>query len=173
MNVEEIKAHYTMKDILNMYGIRQNRAGFIRCPFHNEKTASMKVYKDSVHCFGCGANADVIGFVQQMEQCSFKDAFKRLGGSYESKTDRERDLYHYKLQKAKESRLRREARLFEQKKKVLRSLHQNRLLKDNMEVFSDIWCRAVNGFERDLITLEEINNELRGNYHDDRRDFKN
>ena len=161
MNVEEIKAHYTMKDILNMYGIRQNRAGFIRCPFHNEKTASMKVYKDSVHCFGCGANADVIGFVQQMEQCSFKDAFKRLGGSYEAKTDREREMYLYKLQKAKESRLRREARLLARKKEVLTSLHQNRLLRDHMEVFSDAWCRAVNGFERDYEELEQINTELR------------
>ena len=166
MNVEEIKAHYSMKDILNMYGIRQNRAGFIRCPFHNEKTASMKVYKDSVHCFGCGANADVIGFVQQMEQCSFKDAFKRLGGSYEAKTDHEREMYLYKLQKAKESRRRREANLLSKKKEILERLHSERLLKDHLTPFTDLWCKSVNGFERDMISLEEINNELRGLNHD-------
>jgi DNA primase len=167
MTVEEIKQQYSMQDILDMYGIRKNRAGFIHCPFHQgDRTASCKIYPKDFHCHACGANGDIFSFVQQMEHCSFKDAFKRLGGSYETKTDRERDLYHYKLQKAKESRIRREKRLIEQKKMVLQSLHENRLLKDHMEVFSDAWCRAVNGFERDLIALEEINNELRGNYHD-------
>ena len=162
MNVDEIKAEYSMQDILNMYGIKPNRAGFIRCPFHKEKTASMKVYKDSVHCFGCGANADVIGFVQQMDQCSFKDAFKRLGGSYEAKSDREREMYHYKLQKAKESRLRREARLREKKLDILKRLHGERWMKDNLTPFTNLWCEAVKGFERDMIELEDINNELRG-----------
>ena len=166
MTVEEIKQQYTMQDILEMYGIRKNRAGFIRCPFHQEKTASMKIYKTSAHCFGCGADTDVIGFVQQMENCSFKDAFKRLGGSYSHKTDRERDLYHYKLQKAKESRLRRMANLLDKKKEVLHRLHGERWMKDNLTPFSDIWCDAVNGFERDMYALEEINNELRGFNHD-------
>ena len=52
MTSEEIKRRYSMADILERYGIRPNKAGFISCPFHNEKTASMKVYKDSYYCFG-------------------------------------------------------------------------------------------------------------------------
>ena len=166
MNVDEIKAEYSMQDILNMYGIRPNRAGFIRCPFHSEKTASMKVYKDSVHCFGCGANADVIGFVQQMDQCSFKDAFKRLGGSYEAKSDREREMYRYNLLKAKESRMRREENLKRKKLDILKRLHGERWMKDNLTPFTNLWCEAVKGFERDMIELEDINNELRGVNHD-------
>lgn len=162
MTVEEIKQQYSMNDILDMYGIKKSRSGFISCPFHNEKTASMKVYKDSVYCYGCGFSADIFLFVQQMENCSFKDAFKRLGGSYEAKTDRERDLYHYKLQKAKESRLRREENLRAKKRDILHRLHGERWMKDNLTPFSNLWCEAVNGFERDMIALEEINNELWG-----------
>lgn len=164
MTVEEIKAQYDMRAILDMYSIKVNRNGFISCPFHREKTASMKVYKDSMYCYGCGLSADIFTFVQQMEHCSFKDAFKRLGGSYDAKSDRERDLFHYKLQKAKESRLRRETRLLARKKYLLTSLHQYRLLRDHTEVFSDAWCRAVNGFERDYEELEQINTELRRNH---------
>lgn len=165
MTVNEIKTQYSMRDILSMYGITPNRAGFIHCPFHQgDRTASCKIYQKDFHCHACGANGDIFSFVQQMEHCDFKDAFKRLGGSYEAKTDRERDLYHYKLKKAKESRLRREARLLERKKYLLTSLHRNRLLKDHMEVFSDAWCRAVNGFENDYDELEQINTELRKNH---------
>lgn len=166
MTTEEIKQQYDMRTILNMYSIRINKNGFCRCPFHQEKTASMKVYKDSVYCYGCGLSADIFTFIQKMENCSFKDAFKRLGGSYEAKTDRERDLYHYKLQKAKESRLRREARLRMEKKEILKRIPGERWMKDNLTPFSDLWCKAVNEFERDMIALEKINNKLRGNSHD-------
>lgn len=165
MTVDEIKQQYSMTDILDMYGIKKSRAGFIHCPFHQgDRTASCKIYPKDFHCHACGANGDIFTFVEKMENCDFKDAFKRLGGSYEAKSDRERDLYHYKLQKAKESRLRREARLLARKKYLLTSLHQNRLLKDHMEVFSDAWCRAVNGFEKDFEELEQINTELRRNH---------
>ena len=165
MTVDEIKSQYSMKDILSMYGITPNHAGFIHCPFHQgDRTASMKIYLKDYHCHACGANGDIFTFVRQMENCSFKDAFKRLGGSYEAKSDRERDLFHYKLKKAKESQIRREARLLERKKIVLTSLHRNRLLRDHVGVFTDAWCMAVNGFEKDYIELEEINTELRKNH---------
>ena len=47
MTVEEIKQQNTMRDVVTRYGIEVNRSGFCKCPFHNEKTASMKIYKDS------------------------------------------------------------------------------------------------------------------------------
>lgn len=57
------------------YGIEPNKKGFAKCPFHNEKTASFKVYNnDSFYCFGCGIGGDVITLVMQMENLSFEDA---------------------------------------------------------------------------------------------------
>ena len=51
------------------------------CPFHSENTPSFYVSpaKGFVHCFGCGAHHDVIGFVQRYEGLSFVDACKKLG----------------------------------------------------------------------------------------------
>ena len=54
------------------------------CPFHNEKTPSFNVSTDNqfFHCFGCGANGDVISFVQQHENIDFIDAIKMLANRY-------------------------------------------------------------------------------------------
>ena len=65
MTVDQIKSSYSMRDIVERYGLKVNRAGFVRCPFHNEKTASLKVYKDSFFCFGCGIDGDIFTFVQK------------------------------------------------------------------------------------------------------------
>lgn len=88
MNSEEIKKTYSMRDILGRYGMQPNRAGFICCPFHKEKTASMKIYQDSYYCFGCGAHGDIFDFVSQMEDITFREAFFNLGGTYEQKKRR-------------------------------------------------------------------------------------
>ena len=79
MNSEEIKKTYSMRDILGRYGMQPNRAGFICCPFHKEKTASMKIYQDSYYCFGCGAHGDIFDFVSQMEDITFREAFFQSG----------------------------------------------------------------------------------------------
>lgn len=76
--VQTIKDRLTMREVLLHYGYELNRAGFICCPFHNEKTPSMKVYDTSYNCFGCGANGDVITFVQQLFSLSFPDSLKKI-----------------------------------------------------------------------------------------------
>ncbi|MAZ01791.1 MAG: DNA primase, partial [Sneathiella sp.] len=50
------------------------------CPFHNEKTPSFTVNEEKgfYHCFGCGANGDLIEFVKQTEGVSFPEAVERL-----------------------------------------------------------------------------------------------
>lgn len=60
-------------------GLRFSRQGFAQCPYHNEKTASFKVYPDNrFHCFGCGADGDVIDFVMKQQNIPFLDAVKFL-----------------------------------------------------------------------------------------------
>lgn len=77
-----IKERLTMSEVLSAYGYVPNRARFVRCPFHNEKTASMKVYEKDFHCFGCGEHGDVISFVQKLFGLSFPDALKRIDGDF-------------------------------------------------------------------------------------------
>lgn len=78
MNREEIKAMYSMRDILSKCGLPQpNHAGFIKCPFHKgDHTASMKIYDKDFHCFGCNANGDIFTFIQKFYDISFNTASK-------------------------------------------------------------------------------------------------
>lgn len=83
MTSEEIKQAYNMQEIVGRYGLIPNRRGYVPCPFHKEKTASMKIYEKDYHCFGCGENGDIFSFIQRMEDITFSEAFRSLGGTYE------------------------------------------------------------------------------------------
>lgn len=52
------------------------------CPFHDERTPSFHVVpgKGFVHCFGCGAHFDAIGYVMAMHGEDFTSACRKLGG---------------------------------------------------------------------------------------------
>ena len=50
--VEIIKDRLTMREVLLHYGYEPNRAKFICCPFHNERTPSMKIYEQEICMYG-------------------------------------------------------------------------------------------------------------------------
>lgn len=80
-DLDKIRALNPLSLELDRYGISADKKGFARCPFHNEKTASFRVYPDGTfYCFGCGAHGDVITFVMKMCNISFYDACARLDG---------------------------------------------------------------------------------------------
>lgn len=65
--------------LCEIYPLKINKAGFCLCPFHNEKTPSMKIYKENTFkCFGCGAWGDAITFYMQMNNVDFVSAVKKL-----------------------------------------------------------------------------------------------
>ena len=57
-----------------------NNKGFACCPFHKEKSPSMKVSdkKNIYKCFGCGAGGDAISFVQKHERLNFIEACEKI-----------------------------------------------------------------------------------------------
>lgn len=60
MNVfEAVKQSVTTRQAAEHYGIHVGRNGMACCPFHHDKTPSMKLDR-RYHCFGCGADGDVI-----------------------------------------------------------------------------------------------------------------
>ena len=80
----EIKEHVTTADACRAYGIRINAAGFAECPFHHEKTASMKVYPGDRgwNCFGCGRHGDVIDLVRGLYGLNFMEAISKLNDDF-------------------------------------------------------------------------------------------
>lgn len=81
MNYAEIiNTSLTTKEVAVRYGFEPNSKGFICCPFHNEKTASMKIYPDTrgFYCFGCGAGGDTVKFVGRLFNLDYQDTLKKL-----------------------------------------------------------------------------------------------
>lgn len=145
MTVDEIKARYTMRDVLAQYGLTPNRAGFISCPFHNgDHTASMKIYEHSFSCFGCHRGGDVIRFVELMEHCDFKTAFFQLGGTYESIPKQERESNAALFRQRKEERRLAEERQKQAKAYMVETITMIQDTLDNAKPLSDLWCLAQN-----------------------------
>ena len=68
-----VKQTVTTRQAAERYGIRVERNGMCRYPFHKDKTPSMKLDRQ-YYCFGCGATGDVIDFVSRLRGISSKEA---------------------------------------------------------------------------------------------------
>lgn len=146
MNTEQIKEMYSMKDILERYGLpKPNRAGFICCPFHKEKTASMKIYKDSFYCFGCGSGGDIFDFVQKMDGISFKEAFKELGGETDNSFSTR--LKIYQAQKKREMQRKTEEKLKQKREMNYLLMDVYRKWLGRLEPLSEAWRDACNALQ--------------------------
>lgn len=79
-----IKTSVTMTELCQRYGIEINRQGFAVCPFHNERTASLKIYDGTrgYSCYGCGKSGDVISFVQLLYGLSFSEALNKINDDF-------------------------------------------------------------------------------------------
>ena len=82
MNVfEAVKQSVTTRQAASYYGIRVGRNGMACCPFHNDRTPSMKV-DSRYYCFGCGASGDVIDFAASLHGLGKRDAAVRLAEDF-------------------------------------------------------------------------------------------
>lgn len=84
--IAELKQNINFLFIAESAGIELKRSGSRHvglCPFHAERTPSFFIYErngvQKCHCFSCGFNQDVIGFVMKFYNLSFPDALKHLG----------------------------------------------------------------------------------------------
>ena len=75
-----------LKDLIEReIGEHFNRQGYIKCPFHNEKTPSLAVKfypdinKQRFKCFGCDASGDAIDFIMKLKNMKYNEAREYLG----------------------------------------------------------------------------------------------
>ena len=78
---QAVKEEIRTDDAARRYGIKISKSGMACCPFHNDKTPSMKV-DHRFHCFGCGADGDVIDFASRFFGISSLDAAIRLADDF-------------------------------------------------------------------------------------------
>ena len=98
---EAVKQSVTAREAAELYGIAVGRGGMACCPFHDDRHPSMKV-DTRFHCFGCGADGDVIDFTARLYDLSPKGAAEKLaqdfGLSYDSKAPIRRSYVRQKTE---------------------------------------------------------------------------
>ena len=118
----EIRSAVSCIQAAARYGYPPDRSGFLCCPFHGEKTPSLKVYPGNRgwHCFGCGEGGDVIDFVMQLFGLDFAGAVDRLNTDFglclERRTRSRREI----------SEAERERRKREQEKAAFRAEYEDK-----------------------------------------------
>ena len=86
--LENVKAAVTVRQAAERYGLEVNRGNMVCCPFHNDRTPSMKLNEDYFYCFGCGAIGDVIDLVIRLFNLSSYDAAKKLAYDFGGDPDK-------------------------------------------------------------------------------------
>lgn len=84
MNYAAIKSAVPMREAAERYGLAVGRDGMALCPFHGEKTPSLKIYpgERGFYCFGCGAGGDVVRFTALLFNLTNKQAAEKLDADF-------------------------------------------------------------------------------------------
>ena len=79
---ETVKAAVTPRMAAERYGLPIRQGSMVCCPFHADRTPSMKLNEDYFYCFGCGASGDVIDLAARLFSLSGYDAAKKLAADF-------------------------------------------------------------------------------------------
>ncbi len=84
--VPELKAQINIVSVVGEY-VRLKKMGtnYVGlCPFHSERSPSFSVSekRQIFHCFGCSKGGDVITFIQNIQEVSFKEALLYLANKF-------------------------------------------------------------------------------------------
>ena len=79
---EAVKAAVTPRMAAERYGLAVRQGNMICCPFHDDRTPSMKLNEDYFYCFGCGVHGDVIALTAQLFDLPPAEAAKKLAADF-------------------------------------------------------------------------------------------
>ena len=100
--IDRIFSAARIEDVVGDYvSLKKRGANLIGlCPFHDEKTGSFTVSpsKGIFKCFGCGKAGHAVGFIMEIEQCSYVEAIRQLAKKYHIEIE-ERELTAEEKQK--------------------------------------------------------------------------
>ena len=79
---EEVKQRLNIRQVVEHYGYKVNRANQFICPFHNDHKPSASIKNDYFNCFVCGAGGDLITFTAKLHGLKNYDACKKLASDF-------------------------------------------------------------------------------------------
>ena len=173
--VDEVLARADIVDIVTSYlPLKRQGRNFVGlCPFHNEKTPSFSVNRDSnvYHCFGCKAGGNVAQFVMEMEKLTFPEALRHIAKllniaepvqAFDPRAERERSAKEKLYEINREAALFYHSRLYSQAGKQMldylysRGIDDGLIKRFGLGASSDEWDTLKEHLESKGYTQEEL-----------------
>ena len=111
---EEVKQHLNIRQVVEHYGYKVNRANQFICPFHNDHKPSASIKNDYFNCFVCGAGGDLITFTAKLHGLSNINACKKLDQDFHLGLSQQ-PMSHIDRLKADREKVKRETQLKRQR----------------------------------------------------------
>lgn len=167
--IKDINSMLNMPDVARFLGYEPDKKGFIKSPFHPEKTASCKLYDKpgAGFCdFSTGESGDVVSFVAKTQGVSNWEAMKMLVEAFSLPVDtKNTNLTKQKVQELERKR-KQEARIKKVEKnrwankvdelKAKIEMYENLLKSEHIPVFSTVWCWCVDLRMKSIVELNEL-----------------
>lgn len=118
--IDTIKAKVDVADEISSVVVLQRSGKSLKglCPFHNERSPSFYVFRETQtwHCFGCNEGGDIFSFVQKQQGLDFHETLlylaEKAGVSIEEPRDRSPEARELSATKERLFRLNEEAALW-------------------------------------------------------------
>ena len=152
---EEVKQRLNIRQVVEHYGYKVNRANQFICPFHNDHKPSASIKNDYFNCFVCGAGGDLITFTAKLHGLSNINACKKLDQDFHLGLSQQ-PMSHIDRLKADRERAKRQAELKRQRE-------EEELIQHIGNVLADYHCYLWQGIhlypydhKRHIRALQEI-----------------
>jgi len=136
---EEVKQRLNIRQVVEHYGFKVNRANQFICPFHNDHKPSASIKNDYFNCFACGAGGDLITFTAKLHGLSNIDACKKLDQDFHLGLSQQ-PVSHIDRLKADREKVKRQAELKRQQE-------EERLIQRTGLVLASYHCYLWQGLQ--------------------------
>lgn len=126
---EDVKHQLNIRQVVEHYGYKVNRANQFICPFHNDHKPSASIKNDYFNCFVCGAGGDLITFTAKLHGLSNINACKKLDQDFHLGLSQQ-PMSHIDRLKADRERAKRQAELKRQREEEELIQHTGNVLAD-------------------------------------------
>lgn len=165
----EVRSKVSAREAAEYYGLKVGRNGMACCPFHSDRHPSLKL-DERFHCFGCGADGDVIDYVSRFTGLTLYESAVKLCNDFGIMVPQTSSRSN---RKARYAVRKRHAGKQQQKPRVQEKFHRWRdwaidVLKEyarNMELWKERYAPADQYAEWDPLFVEALQNFNRVSYY--------
>lgn len=136
---EEVKQRLNIRQVIEHYGYKVNRANQFICPFHNDHKPSASIKNDYFNCFVCGAGGDLISFTAKLHGLSNINACKKLDQDFHLGLSQQ-PVSHIDRLKADREKVKRQSELKRQRE-------EEELIQHIGNVLADYHCYLWQGLQ--------------------------